>query len=200
MNYTIEQLTAEMQRLNYTVFTNGDFNINTVAVRSNLNQNNDKVQNLFLDKLFIFYKIKSEWFIKSYECTTIPGLTYFNQPYNPSYGTAIVVPGQYKSSHSLGFHYSYPGLIQTGLISCYRDINKDSVINLDAHSIQTGFYGINIHYAMDGVLNINNFSAGCTVLNNGQLSDKYKQFLWHYQNAITMGQANSFTYTLLNEF
>lgn len=199
-NYTIKELTNEMSRLGYSVFTEGNYNINTVAVRSNENFDGDSVKNLFLDKLFIFYKIKNEWIIRDYEVTTIPGLIYFNQPYNPSYGTAILVPGQYKGCYQLGYHYSYPALVQAGMVSCYRDTDKDNIIDMDNKTIQSGYYGINIHYAMEGVQTIDNFSAGCTVLKHGPLSDKYKQFLWHYQTSIMNGYKNLFTYSLLNEF
>lgn len=198
--YTIDELTKEMHRLGHTVFDKGDYNINTVSVRSSENFNGDSVKNLFLDRLYVFYKINNQWIIRNYDVTTIPGLTYFNTPYNAAYGTAILVPGQYKGCYQLGYHYSYPALVQVGMVSCYRDTDRDSIIDMDPATIQSGYYGINIHYSMDGVQTIDNFSAGCTVLKNGPVSDKYKQFLWHYQTSIIKGYKNLFTYTLLEEF
>ena len=198
--YTINELIDEMSRLGHKVFTEGDYNINTIAVRSNQNFDGNSVKNLFLDKLFIFYKIKGEWIIRDYDVTTVPGLIYFNQPYNPSYGTAILVPGQYRGCYQLGYHYSYPALVQVGMVSCYRDTDRDSIIDMEPNSVQSGYYGINIHYAMDNVQTIDNFSAGCTVLKHGPVSNTYKQFLWNYQNSIANGYKNLFTYTLINEF
>jgi hypothetical protein len=198
--YTIEELSNEMSRLGHKVFTEGDYNINTVAVRSNENSNGSSVKNIFLDTLYIFYKINNQWIIKDYDVTTIPGRIYFNKPYNPSYGTAILVPGQYRGCYQLGYHYSHPALVQVGMVSCYRDTDKDNVIDMEPASVQSGYYGINIHYSIDNVQTIDNFSAGCTVLKYGPNGTKYKQFLWHYSNSIAKGYKNLFTYTLLNEF
>jgi hypothetical protein len=110
------------------------------------------------------------------------------------------VPGQYRGCYQLGYHYSNPALVQVGMVSCYRDIDKDDIIDMEPASVQSGYYGINIHYSIDNVQTIDNFSAGCTVLKYGPNSAKYKQFLWHYSNSIAKGYKNLFTYTVLNEF
>lgn len=199
-SYTIDELQAEETKRGYKVFTEGDYNINTIGVRNKRNFDGSDVSNLFLDQLYIFYKIDGKWIIKNYECTTIPGLTYFNTPYNASYGTAILKPGQYLGCYQLGYHYSHPALVQIGQVTCYRDTNRDSTIDMEQATVQSGYYGINIHYSMDNVQTIDNFSAGCTVLKYGPNSIKYKQFLWHYSNAIAKGYKNQFTYTLLDEF
>ena len=197
-NYTINEIKTEATNRGYKIFTEGDNNINTFGIRSKQNFDGSSVKNLFLDQLYIFYKINGEWILKTYPCTTVPGLHYFNTPYNSAYGTAILKPGQYLGCYQLGFHYSFPALVQTGIVTCYRDTNCDSTIDMD--KTESGFYGINIHYSMDNAMTIDQWSAGCSVLQCGPNSAKYKQFLWHYQNSIAKGYKNQFTYTLLDEW
>lgn len=199
-NYTINEIQEEITKRGYTFFTENNFNINTICIRSKQNFDGSNVKNIFLDRLYIIYKIDGEWFMRDYTCTSIPGLVYFKTPYNAAYGTAILKPGQYVGCYQLGYHYSYPALVQVGQVTCYRDQNRDTVIDMEPETLQSGYYGINIHYSNDGQLNIDSWSAGCTVLNCGPNSQKYAQFLWHYQQAISKGYKNSFTYTLLDEF
>jgi hypothetical protein len=199
-DYTINEIENQMANLGYKFFTQGDYNVNTIAVRSASNFNGSNVKNLFLDKLYCIYKIDGEWISRDYKVTTVPGLAYFKTPYNAAYGTAILKPGQYSGCYQLGYHYSYPALVQTGIVSCYRDQNMDSVIDMNPATVQSGYYGINIHYSMDNSITIDRWSAGCTVLNTGPNSQKYYQFLWNYQNSIAKGFKNSFTYTLIDEF
>jgi hypothetical protein len=146
MKYTVDQLINAMESKGYTVFTKGDYNINTVGVRTS--KSGDKVSNKFDDYLYVFYKVNGKYQIYEYPCTTIAGLVYFKNPMLPDFGTAILVPGQYRASHCLGWHYGHPALQQVGNLKLFRDKNRDDIIDCDWKTINAGsWFGINIHYS-----------------------------------------------------
>lgn len=199
-DYSVDQIIKTLEKLNHQVFKRGDYNINVVGIRSIENDSNgDKVNNIFNDQIVVFYKINKNWVIYRYIATTVPGLYYFKSPMMVDFGTAIMVPGQYKSAYTLGYHYNAPALVQVGNVSLYRDKNKDSIIDIDEATIQSGSWmGINIHYSWDRTT-VDNFSAGCQVLGYNPNHSKYIEFLNHFRTAINVGYNNSFTYTLIKE-
>lgn len=197
MNYTREQLFSYMKKCNYLVFEKGDFNVNIIAVRSDII---DRTEDTFNDVIKLYYKEKNNWVENSFTCTTTPGLVALKNPSFPEAqknGTAIIVPGQYSNAYKLGWHYNIPALVQVGNIKIFRDKNKNNILDFNYNSITEGsHYGINIHgtnerYKGDKVLN---FSEGCCVVKNW---DEYLNFISIIKNAVYY-QGNSFTLTLID--
>lgn len=99
--------------------------------------------------------------------TTDPGRPYLARPMR-SAGTAILVPGHYPSSHTLGVHKGYPALRQYTTLRVWRDATRDAVYDTGT-AVDAGVEcGINIHAAADdaaGVVSarVGRWSAGCQV-------------------------------------
>ncbi len=150
-----------MVQKNYTVF-NEPFMLNIVGVRSI-----DKTVDIFNDVIVLFWNEYTQHGLEQnyliFPATTDPGLMWLKKLMNPK-GTAILLPGQYD--YKLGMHKNkYRALIQAGQVKVYRDKNKDNKHDLDPSTIDTGYFGINIHHA--GVVvpkYIGPHSAGCQVL------------------------------------
>jgi len=199
--YTIDQIKSVMDKNGYQFFETGNYNINTIGIRSTKNDSTGEMaSDIFNDMIVVAYKINDAWKAFYYEATTIPGKWYFEHPMNAQFGTAVMVPGQYKGAYILGYHFSKPALQQVGKIKLYRDQDKNDVLDLDIDSIQeVDWSGINIHYSISGVKNIGKWSAGCQVLQYSPESKEYLEFLSHFRIAINNGYKNRFTYTLLLE-
>ena len=181
----------------YAFFENGDFNLNIVGVR---NDSGDASK--FDDFIKIFYKVDKEWVCNIYPATTEPGTSILRRPIKAvrHKGTAILVPGQYRSTYRIGTHggkRSYTALVQRGAkVSVWRDNNRDS--KPDYHGPEEeGWFGINIHkhWGSDARVNTGGVSAGCQVFQSSQ--DFYEFMDICEQAADRWG--NSFTYTLLEE-
>lgn len=186
---------ATMRAKGLPLYEKGDYNINTIGIRSS-NARAGK----FDDVLCQFYKVKGQWVFKAYKATTDPGLTYLQNPLNAK-GCAIVVPGYYTGVYQLGTHKGFPALRQSGNLKVYRDNNRDQVLDYNPATIETGSdMFCNIHYSQgDGQLDIiGPWSAGCQVLSAGRDSNLYKQFLAPYYKASTL-YGNRFSYGLLEE-
>ena len=111
-------------------------------------------------------------------------------------GVAILVPGQYRGSHTIGLHQGkYKALKQQKPVKVYRDKNKDGNYDMLEENIKEGIYGINIHRASaTGTSSqIDKWSAGCQVIANNQNFDRLME-LAHKAKDIW---GNSFTYTLI---
>lgn len=191
MNYTIDQIKQVLQKKGYLYFSNGNYNVNIIGIR-NLSSGN--VQNdLFDDELHLIYKIGDKQYNDIYPITTDPGLQILKNPMNTK-GTAILVPNQYRGSHCLGYHgtkNAYEALVQCGLVTVYRDNNRDSV--MDFVNPDTGYFGINIHKAGLDTVYVQNWSAGCQVFKKSTDFDKFLKVC--KESAKLYG--NKFTYTLL---
>lgn len=188
MELSFEKIKKVFHEKGYTFFTDGDFNLNIVGVRYNNHR-----AGLFDDYICLLYYNSLKESIKVYRATTDPGLYWLNNPMNVS-GTAILKPGQYRSSHKIGKHRGqYLALIQNKPLTVYRDNNKDEV--LDFMNEDTGMFGINIHRAGWESINVNKWSAGCQVF-------AYRRQYDEFMNIIMMSAklyGDVFTYTLLEE-
>lgn len=166
-------------------------NLNIFGVRSSKRRVNE-----FDDFLYVVYRNHNkEWRIHQWEITTDPGLTTLHNPLN-SKGTAILVPGQYKSAYKLGLHRNrYKALVQEGApVKVYRDYNQDSSLDLDECTIDEGFFGINIHKAGSDSTQVNDWSAGCQVFKR---SSDFNEFIDLCSTSAKI-YGNSFTYTLFD--
>ena len=192
---TLDKVVAAYKKCNYAFFENGDYNLNIFSVRNIT----DRDSNKFNDVLCVCYKVGNEWILKKYDCTTDPGLTYRKAPCNKN-GTAILVPGQYRGCWHIGLHQGkYRALVQYKPVKVYRDNNKDSKLDFDEKTIETGMFGINIHRATANKggksSEVWNWSAGCTVIAS---HDDFNEFMKLVDEA-SKRYGDVFTYTLFRE-
>lgn len=194
MEFTRLQIEETVKSKGYKWFENGDYNLNIVGIRNS--DTFDEVTNKFDDLLTVSYKVDNVWNFHQWDCTTDPGKYYTENLLNPD-GVAILVPGQYRGSHTIGLHQGkYSALKQQKPLKVYRDNNKDNCYDMNPENIQEGIYGINIHRASatGTSTQIDKWSAGCQVIANNQNFDK----LMELANKAKDEWGNSFTYTLLN--
>jgi len=110
-------------------------------------------------------------------------------------GTAILVPGQYSQAYKLGLHRGkYEALVQAKPVKVYRDNDKDSVYDMLPSSIDTGFFGINIHKAGHDSTWVDDWSAGCQVFKRAA---DFEAFMSLVRKAAKI-YGNLFTYTLFD--
>lgn len=170
---------------------NKPFNLNIFGVR-----NSKRRVNAFDDFLYVVYRNHNlDWRIHQWEITTDPGLSVLEDPINQK-GTAILVPGQYKSAYKIGLHRQrYKALVQQGApVKVYRDNNRDEVHDFDESTIEEGWFGINIHKAGTDSTLVDGWSAGC------QVFKKEKDFNEFMDLCSKAGEiyGNKFTYTLFH--
>ena len=181
-------------KMGYVFFTNGDYNLNIIGVRNLLGDNIQR--DTFNDALVVIYKENGKWVKKIWDATTDPSLKLLKAPSN-SNGTAILVPGQYRSTYKIDIHGGkYTALCQRlGNVKVYRDKNRDNKLDMDPKTIQTGMFGINIHRASAYNVSetIGGYSAGCQVFKSYKDFDVFMSLLNKSKNLY----GNSFTYTLL---
>lgn len=172
----------------YTFYDKGEYNLNIGGIRCTVNSN------LFDDLLFCAYIANGKPTLKIWTATTDPGVYWLKHPLNKK-GTAILVPGQYKS-YQIGKHNgSYEALVQTGgSVKVYRDGDLDTIHDMDPATIDNGFFGVNIHrsnpfsesYAID------KWSAGCQV--HG-IAKGFNEMMTLARKSLEY-YPNKFTYTL----
>ncbi|MEM8930779.1 MAG: hypothetical protein AAGE94_06370 [Acidobacteriota bacterium] len=196
----VEAVIEVMQAKDYRVYdTPGvDWNLNVVGIRAA-----DREEHLFDDLLLVFHRFLGVWDITYYPITTEPSLRYLRQPIHPD-GTAVLVEGQYRGAYRIDVHRrgrrgGHKALCQRGgEVEVYRDANRDDRVDRDLDSIQSGFFGINIHKGpRGGDASSENtiFSAGCQVFADDRHFDEFLTKCEHGRVAF----GNSFTYTLLHE-
>jgi len=189
-SYSLDQIRSTIAKKGYKWFDTGDFNLNLIGIR-----NSNQATNTFDDTFFIAYKDEGKYKVYQYACTTDPGFFYLDNPLSKQ-GTAILVPGQYRSTWRLDLHQGlYTALKQFKALPVYRDHNKDHTYNHQADSVTEGIYGVNIHRAsVTGVsLRVDKWSAGCQVLAD---SADFSNLIYLCKVA-EKRYGNSFTYTLI---
>lgn len=183
------------EKKGYAFFTNGNYNVNIIGVRSN---QRGKVTNAYDDLLIVDYNTETGHKRQIYTITTEPGLKLMKAPSN-SKGTAILVPGQYRGVYAVDLHNGkYKAVCQRfGAVKVYRDGNKDTTYDYNPGSIDTGWFGINIHRSNETWTRntIDGYSAGCQVFNDPK---EFASFMRIIEKSKTI-YGNKFTYTLVNE-
>ena len=192
-----DQYRRTLQDRGFAFFENGEYNLNIIGVR---NSSGDASK--FDDFIKVIYKVNGEWVCDSYPITTEPGPSLLRRPLKSvaHKGTAILVPGQYRSTYKIDWHGNsqkgHMALCQRGgQVSVWRDNNRDS--EPDYHGPEDkGWYGINIHKhrGSDARVNTGGASAGCQVF---QSSKDFAEFMETCDEARDKW-GNSFTYTLLD--
>ena len=176
----------------HVVFTRGEYNLNIVGVRTPP----DKV-NTFDDEIHLVYKDQTgAWVDLVFRCTPDPGYYWLKHPMRRA-GTAILKEGQYRGAYKIGLHRGrYSALVQRKPVVCYRDRNRDDVLDMDPTTETEGLYGINIHHAGHDSHRVDRWSAGCTVL--GNLAE------WEVFMAVVRRSeelyGDTFTYTLIDKY
>tara|TARA_R110000796_G_scaffold251523_1_gene383126 strand:+ start:262 stop:861 length:600 start_codon:yes stop_codon:yes gene_type:complete len=194
MQFTREQVESAVVSKDYKWFENGNYNLNIVGIRNS--STSEEVTNKFDDLLTVSYKIDNFWYYQQYGCTTDPGKYYTENLLNPD-GVAILVPGQYRSTYSIGLHQGkYEALKQMKPVQVYRDDSKDNCYDMQPDNIQEGIFGINIHRASatGTSTQIDKWSAGCQVIAN---YEDFDSLMWLARQAEGIW-GNSFTYTLID--
>lgn len=150
--------------------------------------------NAFDDALFVVYMDdKRNWCIRGWSVTTDPGHHWLLNPMRVE-GTAILCPGQYRSSHQVGLHKGKPALVQIKPLKVYRDRNKDAVLDMEPHSVKLGVFGINIHRAGRKSTSVNKWSAGCIVFSE---DDDFEDFMRLCHRQVDAGLGDKFSLTLI---
>lgn len=193
MKVLIGYIESVFKTKGYDFFVDGFYNLNIFGVRSPKKKED---LNKFDDFLFVVYQDEhGHWNIRQYPCTTTPGASVLMDPIN-SQGTAILIPGQYKSAYSVDMHKSsYPALCQRRAeVSVWRYLHDRDLGQLDTEQVYTGYFGINIHKAGIDSTQVDGWSAGCQVISN--------EMDWHsFWRIVSKGAAiwgPTFTYTLFN--
>ena len=184
---TIEKLQSILTKKGYR----WDSNLNIIGVRNK--GVGDTITNKFDDTMYVAYKEQGKWIIKSFPITTDPGKYYMVNELLNEKGCAILVEGQYPV-YQIGLHQGkYPALVQRGTVKLYRDRDKDTVY--DFENIESSLSsGINIHKAGKDSLEINNWSAGCTVFKREAQFNEFMSICNQFKAIL----GNKFTYTLIN--
>lgn len=181
--------------LNYAYFTNGEYNLNIIGVRADMD---NRVTNRYDDVIVVEYKENGKLVRKIWDITTEPGSKLMRNPSN-SKGTAILVPGQYRGVYKIDLHRGkYKALCQrNGSVKVYRDKDRDNVYDCDVNTIDKGWFGINIHRSNETYTRttIDGYSAGCQVFNNPK---DFSEFMKLVEKSASI-YGNKFTYTLITE-
>ena len=190
---TIDNVRAVMEKKGYRFFESGIYNLNIIGVRRSTVEINK-----FDDYLLLIYKTSpSNWVFKTYPITTDPGTYWLQNPTNPK-GTAILIPGQYRSTWKIAKHQGkYEALCQRKPVKVWRDDNRDRVLDFYSSPEDEGYFGINIHrinpYTESS--QVDKWSAGCQVFKKAA---NFKEFM-NYCNKSASMYGDGFTYTLLEE-
>jgi len=190
---TIDNVRAVMENKGYRFFESGIYNLNIIGVRRSTVEINK-----FDDYLLLIYKTSpSNWVIKTYPITTDPGMYWLLNPTNPK-GTAILIPGQYRSTWKIAKHQGkYEALCQRKPVKVWRDDNRDRVLDFYSSPEDEGYFGINIHRSNPYTESsqVDKWSAGCQVFKKAA---NFKEFM-NYCNKSASMYGDGFTYTLLEE-
>lgn len=191
--YDIKRVKRYFEEVGYKWFTKGDYNLNIVGIRNTAV--GDDVTNSFDDHLILNFNEGGNEKTFIYPITTDPGKHWMNHPLNTN-GTAILVPGQYRSSYIIRKHQNkYDAVCQAKPVRVYRDNDKDDEYDFNPTTIQEGIFGINIHRSNPYTESyyIDKWSAGCQVFKK---VEDFNEFMDYCYKARSIW-GNSFTYTLI---
>ncbi len=161
--------------------------INIVGVRDDTNQDKD----IFNDRILILLNGD----IYSFIGTTDPG-KYWTDNAKKEWGVAGVahlMEGWYPLTYRLGNHMKELALVQYGnSVTVWRDVDKDFKFDPAEDTVETGYFGINIHYTKGDPKYIGRWSAGCQVV---QKHEDWVKFL----ELVSLSGTTWFNYLLMNK-
>lgn len=186
---TLASVTKEMQKHGYKIFETGNYNLNIVGLRTL-----PGIPNTFDDTLCIFYKVNGEWNFHSYAMTTDPGFYWLKYPMRVD-GTAVLMPGQYRSCWKIGLHQGkYKALVQNGSpFKVWRDKDRDGYVDYSG-PVYTDVQGLNFHHAGTDSQVVEKWSAGCQVLKR---LPAWNEAISLTDRQVQSGMGETFSYTLL---
>lgn len=194
MNLNYFNLKDKILSKNYAFFDDKAFNVNLFGIRSasvKVDEFNDKMGVAYRDAF-------NNPIVLLFAATTKPGLYYLKNKLGDDQGTAILIPGQYRSCWQLGHHGGYEALTQinNGVFKVWRD--KDSDGDLDTtgtiYNDVTGLNGHTTSFIRD-VERVGQYSAGCQVIQNDL---DFTVFL-SLVKISAQEYGSTFSYTLLEE-
>ena len=196
MNMIIELAVSRVKEIfnkkGYKFFENGNYNLNIIGVRCE-----NTTPNSFDDYLMCIYKVNNQWVWKEYIITTDAGLYWLENPMVSEKGCALLVPNQYRGAYKLDKHKGqYTALCQRNAkVDVYRDNDRDRVLDYNESTIDSGYFGINIHRSHPNKVidNVGKYSAGCQVFQNPKEFDEFIKICKKQEEIYS----NSFSYTLL---
>jgi len=188
----VSKLKEVFNKKGYKFFENGNYNLNIIGVRCE-----NTIPNSFDDFLMCVYKVNNEWVWKDYTITTDAGLYWLENPMVSEKGCALLVPNQYRGVYKLDKHKGeYTALCQrNGKVDVYRDNDRDRILDYNESTIDSGYFGINIHRSHPNKVreNVGKYSAGCQVFQNPKEFDEFIEICKKQSEMYS----NSFSYTLL---
>jgi len=188
----VSKLKEVFNKKGYKFFENGNYNLNIIGVRCE-----NTIPNSFDDFLMCVYKVNNEWVCKDYTITTDAGLYWLENPMVSEKGCALLVPNQYRGVYKLDKHKGeYTALCQrNGKVDVYRDNDRDRILDYNESTIDSGYFGINIHRSHPNKVreNVGKYSAGCQVFQNPKEFDEFIEICKKQSEMYS----NSFSYTLL---
>lgn len=194
MKLNYQDLQAVMLNKGYRFFDHGAYNLNLFGIR-----NGSSLVNEFNDWMGVAYR--DEWGnerLLLFAATTKPGLYYLKHRLGNAQGTAILIPGQYRSVWKLGKHKGYKALQQQkyGLFKVWRDADQDAQFDYQG-KVYRNVRGLNGHTSSfkNDIDKVNRYSAGCQVIQD----DLDFKILMAIVEKSLKYWGNSFTYTLLEE-
>ena len=189
----IPPVLARMKALGYAVFDGDPYDLNIFGIRKR-----NGVPNVFDDLIGCAYRWDGSWRVHYWNATTDPGQYWLENPANVK-GTAILCPGQYRGVWEVGKHRGrYDALIQRGAeVTVWRDADRDRNLDMQDATIDSGFFGINLHKAGTVSSTVDRYSAGCQVL---QATNDFEELMKLAEMQIKITEYDSFTYTLLEEW
>lgn len=188
-DFTYDKIKSLMIGKGYS-FNTGEGQLNMVGVRS-ANRSVDNWDDFFC-LLWIEGGKKMIWVDDNF--TTDPGIYYMQTKVLNPKGCGILAEGQYKKVWKIGPHGAnkYEAFVQLGApVKAYRDRNKDSYLDFDPKTLESGYFGCNQHHGYDSV-KVNNNSAMCQV-------HRYKKDLAYILTMAKKSKETAWDYTLLNE-
>jgi len=195
MKFSAEKIKKAVESKGYKFFEGGNYNLNIIGVRNS--DTKGKVTNRFDDLITVSYQVDGVQKYHEFDATTDPGSHWEKNLLNED-GVAILCPGQYRGSHTIGMHQGkYEALKQQKPVKVYRDNNKDGDYDMLEENIKEGIFGINIHRATANEggksTQVDKWSAGCQVI---AANSDFKLLMELVHKAADL-YGKSFTYTLI---
>jgi len=193
---TTENIFSSIQAAGYATFTSETpYDLNIWGVRTN-----DATVNKFNDYLGVTYRDENGvWHTECWIGTTDPGAYWLDNPSNVN-GTAILCPGQYRSTYMIDLHGGkYEALCQrAGELTVWRDKDRDGQLDYSGPTY-SGYFGINLHHASytGTSTQVDKWSAGCQVWAN---IDDFNRFMTIVKRQTQLHPTwDKYTYTLLTQ-
>ena len=188
------EILQKVEEHNFLVFSDGDYDLNIVAVR-NLENN----PNVFDDKLHVCYLLDGEWKEHIFQVTTDPGRFYLeDESYRDGKGVAVIYhPQQARGAYKIGLHGGkYEALRQWQPVQFWRDRNFDDKADY-AGEVHKDLIYVNIHRAsIKGSTQIDRYSAGCIVFSDPK---EFDIFMGLAKKQISSLGYRTYTLTILGE-